>query len=518
MIEKKILRNSICKLENNIKLVINNMRIKIEKKDDENDNDNENNIQKILRKKKLSINPFIRIKNRGHLEENDENNPCDVTFSIIKLKTLKRSHSLVLSEHSKQKIFKKLRNKIKSSLKNKSQANEIGTTIIEDENTIENDEEEADKSVGYTLDPDGYFILIYDVIIILVNFLNSVFIPLRIAKNEDIRGSNSFLNNVLLYLIDFIYITDLILGFFRGFYNHEMKYIRKTKYIIRNYLDGDFFMDLIEAVPINLIIRLKIFHQTNIICESYDYPIIFLKLLLLTKTFKIIKITREKKNEALDRIYSYLGKSYYLELFFRFMKYMIICIIFSHLFISLHIFFAMQNFPNWIIHIDIMNETFLTKYITSFYFLLTTMTTVGYGDIVCISSIERVFHIILLAIGTIIYTFLVSKIGNHLRDQSHAQIKLDKDLNILESIRISNPTMPFKLYYKIKSHLINISKKRKKNGLSFLINGLPEALKNNLLYQIYSKVINEFTVFKNVKNSSFVLQMLSSFIPLISKK
>ena len=78
--------------------------------------------------------------------------------------------------------------------------------------------------------------------------------------------------------------------------------------------------------------------------------------------------------------------------------------------------------------------------------------------------------------------------------------------------------MPFKLYYKIKVHLINISKKRKKNGLSFLINGIPETLKNNLLYSIYSKVINEFTVFKNVKNSSFVLQMLSSFIPLISKK
>ena len=127
----------------------------------------------------------------------------------------------------------------------------------------------------------------------------------------------------------------------------------------------------------------------------------------------------------------------------------------------------MQSFPNWIIHIDIMNETFSTKYITSFYFLLTTMTTVGYGDIVCISSIERIFHIILLAIGTIIYTFLVSKIGNHLRDQSHEQIKLDRDLNILESIRISNPTMPFKLYYKIKVHLINISKKRKKNGPSF---------------------------------------------------
>ena len=170
-----------------------------------------------------------------------------------------------------------MKNKIKASIKNKTLTlTHLKETIIE-ENTFENDEEESDNSIGYSLDPDGYFILIYDTIIILVNFLNSIFIPLRIAKNEDIRGSNSFLNILLLYLIDFIYLADLIIGFFRGFYNHEMKYIRKTKHIIKNYLNGDFFFDLIEAVPINLIIRLRIFHQTYIICESYVYHIIFFK-------------------------------------------------------------------------------------------------------------------------------------------------------------------------------------------------------------------------------------------------
>ena len=516
LIEKHILRNSICKLENNIKLVLNNMRIEIEKKDCKNDKDNENNIQNIGKRKRLSISSFTRVNNKDNLEEINKNDSCDMTFSVIKDKTLKKLHSLVLSENSKQKIFKKLRNKIKFSLKNKIQVHEKKS--IKEDNSIEKEEEESDNSIEYSLDPDAYFILIYDVIIILASFLNSFFIPLRIAKNEDIRGSNSFLNIFLLYLIDFIYLADLILGFFRGFYNHEMKYIRKTKYIIKHYLEDDFFLDLIEAAPINLIIRLRIFQQTYIICESYDNQIIFLKLLILVKTFKIIKITRENKNKALDKLYAFLGTNYYFELFFRFIKHMIVFIIFSHLFICLHIFFAMQSYPNWIIHINIINEKFLTKYIASFYFLLTTMTTVGYGDIVCISSIERIFHIILLAIGTLIYTFLVSKIGNILRNQSHEQIKLDKDLNILESIRISNPKMPFKLYYKIKAHLINISKKRKKNGLSFLINGIPETLRNNLLYQIYSKEIKGFTVFKNVKNSSFVLQMLSSFIPLISKK
>ena len=69
--------------------------------------------------------------------------------------------------------------------------------------------------------------------------------------------------------------------------------------------------------------------------------------------------------------------------------------------------------------------------------MITTMTTVGYGDIVCISSIERIYHIFLLVLGTLLYTFLVSEIGNILRDQSHEQTKLSKDLNILENIRIT---------------------------------------------------------------------------------
>jgi hypothetical protein len=146
------------------------------------------------------------------------------------------------------------------------------------------------------------------------------------------------------------------------------------------------------------------------------------------------------------------------------------------------------------------------------------MTTVGYGDIVCISSIERIFHIFLVGIGTLIYTFLVSKIGNYLRDQSHEQAKLISEMKILDAIRVSCPTMSFKLYMKIKSHLLNISKQRKKIGLSLLINGIPETIKNELLLKIYSKEIARFKIFKNVNNSNFIIQILTSFIPITMKK
>jgi CRP-like cAMP-binding protein len=78
--------------------------------------------------------------------------------------------------------------------------------------------------------------------------------------------------------------------------------------------------------------------------------------------------------------------------------------------------------------------------------------------------------------------------------------------------------MPFKLYFKIKSHLLNISNKRKKTGISLLINGIPDTIKIDLLFRIYAKIIKEFSIFKNVKNSNFIIQVLTSFIPITLKK
>ena len=39
------------------------------------------------------------------------------------------------------------------------------------------------------------------------------------------------------------------------------------------------------------------------------------------------------------------------------------------------------------------------------------MTTVGYGDVICISSIEIFFQLILLSIGIVSYSFIITKFG-----------------------------------------------------------------------------------------------------------
>ena len=428
----------------------------------------------------------------------------------------KRTKSFDISEKAKKNLLLHLKNKIiKKSGKN--HLTEIIKKKSLNDESNESDDNNENKN-DFSFHPSSKFIFSFDLLLIIADLYTCIFIPLGIAQNIDIRERGPILREIIHYINDLIYLLDFIISCFRGYYNYEMEIIRNNKKIIIHYLKQYFVIDSLQAIPLYTLIRLFMKPNKLLYFGYSDFESIIISFLLFIKPFKIFKIIKKKQNMALEDFYSYLSENYYLEQLVKFLIIFLSFILFIHLFICLHIYFAFQSYPNWIVHTNIINESFSAKYITSLYFMITTMTTVGYGDIVCISFIERIYHIILLVLGTILYTFLVSKIGNYLRDESHEQIKLNKDLNILENIRITYPTMPFKLYTKIKNHLLSIFNKRKKTGISLLINGVPDAIKNDLLFKIYSKIINGLTIFKDVKNSNFIFQVLTSFIPIISKK
>ena len=506
------------KIGNNIKKTINNMRKKIEKT---NIRRMSNSLSTENIKHKLRLNSslkFIKIKDKKKSKKKRRSDYSSLmknikiynqSFISNKINTKKRNISFDYTLQQKKNLMKRLKHKI---FKNKNKKSKINLN-----NSI-NDEIENKDNKGYAFYPNSFFILIFDLLLIISVLYTFVEIPLNVAKNKKIGEEGSIIKEIIHYIIDLIFFLDMIICFFRGYYNNEMDIIINNKKIFFNYIKNNFLFDLLEGVPLYTIIKIFMKQNKTIYLGYSQIETLTITFLLLIKPLKVFKIIKRKNNKVLEKIFMLFNDNYSLERLIKFLIYFLIFFLFAHLFICLHIYLTLRSYPNWLIHIDIMNENFSTKYLASFYFLMTTMTTVGYGDIICISFIERIYHIFLLVLGTLLYTFLVSKIGNYLRDQSHERTKLDKDLNILENIRITHPNMPFKLYSKIKNHLLTIFKKRKKVGISLLINGVPDAIKNDLLFKIYSKVINGFTIFKGVKNSNFIIQMLTSFIPILVKK
>ena len=71
----------------------------------------------------------------------------------------------------------------------------------------------------------------------------------------------------------------------------------------------------------------------------------------------------------------------------------------------------------------------LTQYLYSVYWALTTLTTVGYGDITPTNNVERVFSLFALLTGALIFGYMLSSIGSLVAAMDRQAVKVEVELD-----------------------------------------------------------------------------------------
>ena len=69
----------------------------------------------------------------------------------------------------------------------------------------------------------------------------------------------------------------------------------------------------------------------------------------------------------------------------------------------------------WLFRKDYVDEEASVIYIASMYFVLTTFTTVGFGDINGVTVSERLFCLLLMLVGAIAFSFSISSLSSMLQ-------------------------------------------------------------------------------------------------------
>ena len=189
-----------------------------------------------------------------------------------------------------------------------------------------------------------------------------------------------------------------------------------------------------------------------------------------------------------------------------------------HIISCSYIFIGKHTFPGWIHKNELQNSSFWNLYMISIYYIITTLTTVGYGDISPDSLIEIIFRVILLAFGIVGYSWLISSISNGINKENFASINFANECQILEEIRMTYKKLPYKLYSNIINHLKHKHFYQKKYDKHLLFNSLPYSLKNNLIVSMYNYQLEKFHFFKNISNSNFLVDILTCFSPISALK
>ncbi|CAD8073817.1 unnamed protein product [Paramecium sonneborni] len=154
---------------------------------------------------------------------------------------------------------------------------------------------------------------------------------------------------------------------------------------------------------------------------------------------------------------------------------------------------------SWLEFYHVEDETWQVQYLYSFYFSTVTMFTIGYGDVVPISYLERIIAILYMMICSIQLSYSVSTVGAIIDTISaYGQEKMRKMRKI--NSYMQNRKIEYQLQYQIREYLNYYweSQNQVENDeLNEIINQLSENLKEKLMNQSNQLIFNECPLFQN---------------------
>jgi hypothetical protein len=311
------------------------------------------------------------------------------------------------------------------------------------------DDEEAEDAIdihSYYIRPDSIFIYIFDSIIAILSFYCLFYLPFYLAHDSFLNLSYFKFKILLFYAIDNLFIADLIISFFRSFYNYEEVLVKNIPEIICHYINNWFFVDFLSAIPFYSIFfffenknnnklnvdNINNFNNFGVKLEKMHY------LLFMNKLLKVFKCFSDN-NRALSKLSHLLTKNNMIEEKIDIFFIVFLIIVTMHFGTCIFIFIGRNSYPSWMNNLQMHNESFSNIYICSLYYLITTITTVGYGDIYGRTIKEIIFQIILLIIGTCTYSYVISLVSNFIKKENEKTLMLENKFKILNEIKLTNP-------------------------------------------------------------------------------
>lgn len=365
------------------------------------------------------------------------------------------------------------------------------------------------QKLGILFHPSKGFSLYWDTIISIILLYSCTLSPLSLALSYTSPGSFS---NICDIISDFIMLSDAIIKLNTSYYNKESRLASSYFQVIKHNLMSWFLFDLAASLPYDLILLSE--HK-----QAYQYHIVNIVLRLL-RTKRLWMVTRVLR---LIKFLKFISK--FMKYFSSYLSHSMLKLIETllRLMFAIHIYSCFILIANevdghcpdsWMYRIRAEDFDNSEKYLHALYFILTTMSTVGYGDITPRTSLEIVIAITWMLIAVYFLSFNISSISSLAAESNYKKNVLAQKMNLIESLS-KTEGITKAVQNKMKneandklSRLTNSLEDRQK-VLSFL----PIDLKFEIAYNMYNGIIKDIEFF-NKKQKDFI----GNIFPLLYQK
>ena len=361
---------------------------------------------------------------------------------------------------------------------------------------------------SYSINPQSYFSINYQQFKQYVMFFCIIYYPIAFALVTEYT--------IICFCIDFVIFLINLLSFIikltTGLISEKDDSViynikRSFKHAIYNrrlYLDILILCSFTFLVTDYLLIKhtgtsFKII-KAHFLINSL-ITIKFLKYLNISNHFKdnyynsTTSKTKKNKNKVEKRS---IFETEFFQMINRVLKLIVVLYVIIHILSCFWLYYPINNITtsnnNWVIKSNInINNTF-EVYIASFYFIMTTVFSIGYGNIYPIALEERIFSIFLLICGVFIYSIIISSLSELFKHRSEKKEVFQYKINTFNKIK-SEFKLKKDFEDKINNALLHGFNSYNKDIIN-IVESLPGSLKNHIYTKMYDNKIKNLYFLK----------------------
>jgi len=347
--------------------------------------------------------------------------------------------------------------------------------------------------------PESYGMLIWDLLLISLIIYQAFAIPYIVCFDVTISGALGYFE----FITNVVFMCDVGVNFNTAYFA-KGAFVTNRRLIARHYMQFWFWADALSTFPYSWMFG-TFFSEDSENNKTASSATKIIKLIRIFRFLRILRLIRlAKLKRILFKIEDFISSNAVAGLFV-FLRLLFLIFFLAHWtacwFYYVSYTDAETNPQTWQSeNMKSMDNTLFDVYITSLYWAFTTMSTVGYGDVVPFTASEKIYatFAMIMACGSFAYT--VGSIGN-LVSKSSAESTEYREQVMAVNRYMRKKDLPKDLQFRVRRYLEYLWDNKKQNYLNEkeILSLLSEPLRDELYDHVHGSVIKSCPSFEGLE-------------------